>query len=55
MLKLYDKDGQDITDQPTNCFCDNLACLGEPWCSAWGICSVLDVEPEMHIIVFFMN
>ena len=26
----------DITDEKENC--SNPACLGEPWCSAWGIC-----------------
>lgn len=25
-------------------FCDNPACLGEPWCSVWGICKAQ--EPE---------
>ena len=37
MLKFYDKDGEEVTFQSTQ-FCDNPACLGEPWCSSWGIC-----------------
>ena len=38
MLRLYGADNEEITyDQPTQ-FCGNPACLGEPWCSAWGIC-----------------
>ena len=37
MLRLYDRDGKEITHD-LNCYCKNPACLGEPWCSAWGIC-----------------
>lgn len=37
MLRLFDEQGRDITNQPSQ-FCDNPNCLGEPWCSAWGIC-----------------
>ena len=41
MLKLYDKEGREITNKPAECVRDNPACLGEPWCSAWGICTAL--------------
>ena len=41
MLNLYDKEGREITNEPTKCDRDNSACLGEPWCSAWGICTAL--------------
>ena len=38
MLRLYGADNEEITyDQPTQ-VCGNPACLGESWCSAWGIC-----------------
>ena len=36
MLRLYDKNNVDITDE--RIYCGNSECLGEPWCSAWGIC-----------------
>lgn len=36
MLKLFDKDGMEIT--ATTEYCTSSSCLGEPWCSAWGIC-----------------
>ena len=36
MLRLYDKNHKDITDNYPRC--SNPSCLGEPWCSAWGIC-----------------
>ena len=36
MLKLLDKNGMDITDECQ--VCNVPGCLGEPWCSAWGIC-----------------
>ena len=41
MLKFYDKEGREITNKRTKCVCDNPACLGEPWCSARGICTAL--------------
>jgi len=37
MLRLFDENCIDITDELD--YCDNPSCLGEPWCSAWGICS----------------
>lgn len=37
MLRFYNSAQEDITDQPSQ-FCGNPECLGEPWCSAWGIC-----------------
>ena len=47
MLRLFDKEG---TDDFTASVCANPACLGEPWCSAWGICqgygSPLAKEPS---------
>ena len=36
MLSLFDKTGREISDQTQ--YCDNPTCLGEPWCSGWGIC-----------------
>ena len=41
MLNLYDKEGREITNEPAKCVRDNPACLGEPWCSVWGICTAL--------------
>ena len=35
----------DELDSPS-LFCGNPACLGEPWCSAWGICKDVAVEPK---------
>ena len=37
--------GTDISDGPNN-YCQTLSCLGEPWCSAWGICSSLEASEE---------
>ena len=37
MLKLYNKEGKEITNECTE-FCSNPSCLGEPWCSGWEIC-----------------
>ena len=45
MLRLFDKDNRDITNK-CSVFCDNPACLGEPWCSAWGICQGTSLEPN---------
>lgn len=45
MLRLYDEQGRDITNQPSQ-FCDNPECLGEPWCSAWGICRAQEDSEE---------
>ena len=45
MLQLYDSDGNSITE-PGN-FCGTPGCLGEPWCSAWGICEDTGVGWEM--------
>ena len=45
MLKLFDKEGRDITNECTH-FCDSLGCLGEPWYSAWGICKDISKELE---------
>ena len=48
MLRFYDKEKRDITDEldSPSLFCGNPACLGEPWCSAWGICKDVAVEPK---------
>ena len=43
MLRLFDINGRDITDDRQ--YCRNPACLGEPWCSAWGICQLAE-EPD---------
>ncbi len=37
MLRFYNSAHEDITNQPSQ-YCGSPACLGEPWCSAWGIC-----------------
>ena len=41
MLNLNEKEGREITNEPAKCVRNNPACLGEPWCSAWGICAAL--------------
>ena len=38
MLNFYDKDKKEILFEDQRTFCKNPTCLGEPWCSAWGIC-----------------
>ncbi len=41
MLRFVDDKQRDIThlyDCPSQ-FCENPSCLGEPWCSAWGVCA----------------
>ena len=38
MLKFYDKDKKEILFEDQRTYCKNPTCLGEPWCSAWGIC-----------------
>ena len=43
MLRLFDKNNRDITDECQ--YCSNPSCLGEPWCSAWGICKDFDSLP----------
>ena len=46
MLRLYGADNEEITyNQPTQ-LCGNPACLGEPWCSAWGICKDVAVYDD---------
>ena len=37
MLRLFDNNNVDITYQRQYCY--SPTCLGEPWCSAWGICA----------------
>ena len=34
-VRLFDSENRDITDQLE--YCGNPSCLGEPWCSAFGI------------------
>ena len=36
MLRLFNGDSE-VTDAPA-VYCGNPSCLGEPWCSAWGVC-----------------
>ena len=48
MLRLFDRNGVDITNQTA--YCDNPACLGEPWCTAWGICQASEAETATHIM-----
>ncbi len=43
MLKLYHSDGTEVTDEDTQ-YCDRSSCLGEPRCSAWGICKEGELE-----------
>ncbi len=50
MLTLYDKDGREIIEESTKC--GNSGCLGEPWCSAWGICSSLDSRKHAKVMEF---
>ena len=45
MLRLYDSNHKDITGYRE--YCGNPSCLGEPWCSAWGICSAEQQEAEL--------
>ena len=45
MLRLFDSENRDITDQLE--YCGNPSCLGEPWCSAFGICKAQ--EPAVPI------
>ena len=48
MLRLFDMNGRDITDELD--YCSNPSCLGEPWCSAWGICKAQEpVEQAMEL------
>ena len=48
MLRFFDNDNNDITDELTNSrlYCHNPACLGEPWCSTWGICTATEQEAK---------
>ena len=45
MLRLFDKHNRDITGETE--YCGHPACLGEPWCSAWGICKTAQ-EPQQR-------
>ena len=49
MLRFFDKEGRDITEEFTSTrqYCANPGCLGEPWCSAWGIYQAQ--EPEQTV------
>ena len=48
MWRFFDNDNNDITDELTSSrlYCRNPACLGEPWCSAWGICTATEQEAK---------
>ena len=37
MLRFFDANNVDNTDERE--YYSNPSCLGEPWCSSWGICS----------------
>ena len=48
MLRLFDVNGRDMTDELD--YCSNPSYLGEPWCSAWGICKAQEpVEQAMEL------
>ena len=61
MLRLYNSSGRDITDELNTEFCANPACLGEPWCSAWGLCRTetlpnitgMATEPQLQDYEFY--
>ena len=36
-ILLLDENGEGITNEQL--YCVELDCLGEPWCTTWGICS----------------
>ena len=44
MLRFYDREGYkiDLKQQLTNR--DNPTCIGEPWCSVWGLCNNNNME-----------
>ena len=45
MLRFYDREGYEIDlEQQLTTYCDNPTCLGEPWCSAWGLCNNKNME-----------
>ena len=44
-VRLFDSENRDITDQLE--YCGNPSCLGEPWCSAFGICKAQ--EPAVPV------
>ena len=47
MLRFYDSNNRDVT-RDYDCY-GSPNCIGEPWCSAWGICSCQiteDYEPS---------
>ena len=56
MLRIYDKNNVDITEKFHSGFgqyCQNPSCLGEPWCSAWGICAgTTAMEPQQTSSVY---
>ena len=37
VILLLNENGEDITNEQL--YCVEPDCLGEPWCTAWGICS----------------
>ena len=37
VILLLDENGEDITNEQL--YCVEPDCLGDPWCTAWGICS----------------
>ena len=52
MLKLFDQNNEEITDERQRQYCNNSACPGEPWCSAWGTCiETAALEPQQQAIM----
>ena len=49
MLRFYDKEKQEILHADQRTYCANSSCLGEPWCSAWGLCKSSQEKMEDEI------
>ena len=48
MLRLFDENWVDVTDERQHC--EDPSCLGEPWCSSWGICTTAQ-EPQQAALM----
>lgn len=53
MLKFYDENNLEITEEYQ--YCSNPDCLGEPWCSAWGICPNPTMEDEIDRLMLQLS